>query len=123
MEGYKLYNCLFEDVEPCDLEDHDEISAYDENLSYNSGWYNYYEVTFRYRGKKYSMEKKVHTSDNVCDTEYLIETFQEVVAVNDLAKEIDKIISDIENQSYDTWEEIIEDLEKLKKNAEFYIIE
>ncbi|MCR4362048.1 hypothetical protein NUG13_11985 [Bacillus subtilis] len=115
MEGINLYKNLFDDIDPFELEDHEGISLYNENLSYNEGWYNIYEITFRFKGKKYSMEKRVHTSDNVCENHWLVETFHEVVETDDLRKGIDRIINNIEEELYDTWEEIIGDLEKLKK--------
>lgn len=118
MEGLELWHHLFEeeDLEPYDLEDHEEVTSYNEDLSYNSGWYNYYEITFRLRGKKYSIEKKSHTSDNVCDTEWLMDTFQEVIYTNDLDKAVDNIIDKIEEEYYDSWDEVVRDLEKLKKD-------
>lgn len=61
-----------------EIEEVDGVEDYTENLSYNSGWYNYYEVTFKFKGKKYSFEFKSHTSDNVCDMEFFYESFKEI---------------------------------------------
>lgn len=60
-----------------DLEGFELIS---DDLSYNSGWYNYYEVTVKdtNTGKKYSFEYNQHTSDNVCDGGLLLGTFKEI---------------------------------------------
>jgi len=65
-----------------EIEDVEGVTDYEDDISYNSGWYNYHEVTFKYRGKKYSFEYKSHTSDNVCDTEVLSGTFKEIEPAN-----------------------------------------
>ncbi|WP_324655166.1 hypothetical protein [Bacillus paranthracis] len=116
MEGLKLYSRLFGDYAPYELEDHDEVSCYEEDLSCHDGWYIITDISFRYRGKKYILQRKDHSSDNVSDTEYLMDGFREVVSTNELEKEIDEIIRNIENEMhYDSFEEIIQDLEGLKK--------
>lgn len=51
-------------------DDYEEATNVKDELSYNSGWYNYSTLTFDYKGKRYSIEYKEHTSDNVCDFEY-----------------------------------------------------
>lgn len=127
MKGYELYEEVFKDIiesdgelEPSEIEYLDEVTCYDERLSYNDGWYNVTEITFRYNGKKYSLERKDHTSDNVADTTYLFEGFHEVVASSELDKAIDKVIEGIESQTFDTLEEIVVELESIKRK--FYYI-
>ena len=90
----------FEDVfdEDEDLDEVISMIRYDEfegatnvkdELNYNEGWYNYSTVTFDYEGKRYSIEYKEHTSDNVSDMEYLYNTF---VCLGE-AKEMDETVS------------------------------
>jgi|SRR5690606_38089811 len=79
--GLELVDELFGEDEIFNLREIeyvDGVEEYEENLSYNEGWYNYYEVTFKYNGKKYSFEYREHTSDNVADTEIFDDSFQEV---------------------------------------------
>ncbi|UGO46166.1 hypothetical protein PQE74_gp083 [Bacillus phage vB_BanS_Chewbecca] len=95
MEGLRLLEQVFAeefenhgDFELYEIQELDGVTDYDEDLSYNSGWYNYYDVTFKYKGKSYTFEYKEHTSDNVSDTEYFYGTFKEVVE--------DKILEPVE---------------------------
>lgn len=117
MEGLKLIEQVFADVieeygqmELYEIQELDGVTDYDEDLSYNSGWYNYYDVTFKYKGKTYTFEYKEHTSDNVSDTEYFYGTFREIVE--------DKILDPVElfggvkgeltlNKEYFTQDEVI----------------
>jgi hypothetical protein len=122
MIGNELYEHVFADeiehwgeLSPYEIQDLDEVTCYDENLSYHDGWYIVSEITFRYRGKKYAIERKDHSSDNVCDTEWLFDTFREVVETTELAKAVNRIISNIEDETVGTWEEIIRDLEDIKR--------
>ena len=71
-------------------EDLEGVSNVNEDLSYNSGWYNYYQILFDYKGKRYSFEYKDHTSDNVCDMTYLPETFYCLGEASKLAETITK---------------------------------
>ncbi|MBK1611702.1 hypothetical protein [Bacillus cereus] len=122
MEGAKLYECLFEDYEPYELEEHDDVSCYEESLAYHDGWYIVTDISFRYRGKKYTFQRKDHSSDNVCDTEYLIHTFREVNATNVLEQEIDRIIGNIESETcYNSFEDIVRELEGLKQKFNYLI--
>lgn len=98
-----------------EIEEVDEVTCYDEDITVSEGWYSYYLVTFRYEGKKYSFEYRKHTSDNVCETEHYPDTFEEVVPHNELDKAINKIIKGIEDETYGTWEEIVQDLEGVKQ--------
>lgn len=66
------------DLSIYEIEDVEGVTNFDDSISYNSGWYNYHEVTFTYKGKRYSFEYKRHTSDNVCDEEIFWDTFKEV---------------------------------------------
>lgn len=88
MEGYALFEQVFADVieedgelEFYQIEDIDGVTEYSDELNYNSGWYNYSIVFFKYNGRKYSMEYKEHTSDNVSDTEHLWNTFKEIQGI------------------------------------------
>lgn len=116
--GIELYESLFEDLEPYEIEDHDEVTCYEENLGWVDGWYIITNVSFRYRGNKYMFERKDHSSDNVGDTHYNLETFCMVIERDEMSAEINKIIKGIEEETYSTWENIVEDLEGLKKLAE-----
>lgn len=64
-----------------------------DDLSYNSGWYNHSVITFDYKGKRYYIEYKEHTSDNVSDTEYgdlvclgSVEEMNDVITKEDLSR-------------------------------------
>lgn len=61
-----------------------------DELTYNSGWYNYSKLTFDFKGKRYSIEHKEHTSDNVCDFEWLLDTFTCLGEVEELQESITK---------------------------------
>lgn len=61
-----------------EIQDLDDVTNYDEQFDYHSGWYNYYIVSFEYKGKKYSYEYHSHTADNIADTYYDKDTFQEI---------------------------------------------
>lgn len=118
MSGLELFEQVFSNEidELHEIEDLDEVSCYDEEFLGKNGWYIESSISFRYRGKKYSFEKSEHSSDNVSDTEYRMNTFQEVLTGDSaMHKAVDKIINYIEEDLYHTWEDIVEDLEKLKK--------
>jgi hypothetical protein len=63
-------------------------------------------------GKKYSFEYKRHIT--ACDIEYNMNSFQEVVESGYMMNAINKIIKQIESKSYNTLEDVVEDLENLK---------
>lgn len=52
------------------FDDYKEATNVKDEISYNSDWYNYSVLTFDYKGKRYSIEYKEHTSDNITDFEY-----------------------------------------------------
>ncbi|MEH7209990.1 hypothetical protein V7094_27890, partial [Priestia megaterium] len=60
-----------------EIEEVDGVTNWSIDFSYNSGWYNYYTVSFNYNGKKYEFEYQDHTSDNVCDSEVDVASFKE----------------------------------------------
>lgn len=84
--GYELIEELFgedfDSSDPYELRDNDlkGFELISDELSYNSGWYNYYKLTFKHikTGKKYSIEYNSHTSDNVCDGGFLTDTLKEI---------------------------------------------
>lgn len=126
MTGKELFEHVFDefytqfgDFYPYEIEDLDEATCYEENLSYHDGWYIVTEISFRFRGKKYAFDRKDHTSDNVSDTTYLIDTFHEVVSTSELDKAIDKIIEGIEEQTIGTLEELVKDLEDIKRKFHY----
>ena len=126
MNGVELFYKVFEDadeVELYELEYEDGVTCYSEDLSERDGWYILTTISFRYNGKKYAFEKKEHSSDNVCDSEMLLNTFREVEADGELEKKIEKIINYIEQESYSTLEEIVLDLENLKMLVKRYVEE
>lgn len=67
-------------------EDVPGVTNVKENLDYNSGWYNYSTLKFDYEGNRYSIEYSEHTSDNVCDFEFLMDTLTLVGSLEDLDK-------------------------------------
>lgn len=123
MTGQELFEQVFGDEieELYEIEDLDGVTNYDEVSTSRDGWYFENTYEFRYNGKKYAFEVRDHSSDNVCDTTYLMGSFRVVKTHNVLEEEIEKIISGIENQSYDTFEEIIGDLEDLKRKFNYLI--
>lgn len=52
----------------------DGVTNVKDELKYNEGWYNYSSLTFDYEGKRYTIDYKEHTSDNICDLDYLMDT-------------------------------------------------
>jgi hypothetical protein len=66
------------DFDISEVEDLDGVTDFNQTLIQKDGWYFESTYEFIYNGKKYSFEKREHSSDNVCDTEYLMHTFQEV---------------------------------------------
>lgn len=77
--GLNLWEKLFgEDVELYELEDMDDVTDIEQETKGVNGWWIEIEHTFRYCGKLYSLMEKTHSSPNVCDNEYLWETFHEV---------------------------------------------
>jgi hypothetical protein len=105
-----------------DLEGYELIS---DELVYNKGWYNYYEVIFKdlKTGKKYSFEYKQHTSDNVCDGGLLLETFKEVTE-DKFQLAIDKLMDAVFDLGIELSEKEIEELtekeNKFLKALDFY---
>lgn len=80
--GDELYEIRFDDfLEATNVKD---------ELSYNSGWYNYSLLTFDYKGKRYSIEYKEHTSDNVVDMSWDFTTFVCLGEISELKKKITK---------------------------------
>lgn len=123
IKGQELFNEVFADllednrIYLATIEDIDGVTCFTEENCYIDEWYAYYTYSFRYQGTKYSFEMRDHVADNVCDREYYMNTFQEVIERdNALHSDINRIIKYIENESYGTWEEIVSDLENLKRN-------
>lgn len=57
------------------FEDFEGATNVKDELEYNEGWYGFSSLTFDYKDKRYYIEYKEHNSDNVCDFEYLYDTF------------------------------------------------
>lgn len=57
------------------FDDFEDATNVKDELSYNEGWYNYSTLKFDYKGKRYSIEYKEHTSDNISEMEFLYNTF------------------------------------------------
>lgn len=53
------------------------VTEWNTEFLYQEGWYNHYEVKFKYNNKYYQFEYKSHNSDNVCDTESDTDSFKE----------------------------------------------
>lgn len=65
-EEYEEYG----EVSPFEIYDLDGVTNFDEKDLGQDGWYRTSQITFRYKGKKYSIERTDHVSDNVGDTEF-----------------------------------------------------
>lgn len=102
------------EVSPYEIEDIDGVTCYEENNLGVDGWYATTEITFRFGGKKYSIERTDHVSDNVGDTDF--GDLREVEEKDELSVAINSIIKDIEDETLGSWEELVEKLERLKKD-------
>lgn len=71
-------------------EDLEGVSNVKDELNYNSGWYNYSLLTFDYKGNRYSVEYKEHTSDNVSDFEFILNTLTHIGSVEELSELVTK---------------------------------
>lgn len=71
-------------------EDLKGVSNVKDELNYNSDWYNYSLLTFDYKDNRYSVEYKEHTSDNVSDFEFLLETLIHIGSVEELNELVTK---------------------------------
>lgn len=83
LTGYALLEQLFgeegaEDFHPGELEFMDGVTNVEQDSHGVDGWYETILHSFRYEGKLYSVEERSHVSDNVCDSELLMDTFCEV---------------------------------------------
>lgn len=86
MSGQELWDDIFADeiekwgeLNPHELEDDvEDITCYKEEYLSKDGWYINYLISFKWKGIEYSIEKRKHSSDNVCDTNWFMETFKEV---------------------------------------------
>lgn len=83
LTGYELLKELFgeekaEEFEIYEAEDMDGVEDYEQQSLGVDGWYETILHSFRFGGKLYSVEEQSHASDNVCDSDVLWDTFQEV---------------------------------------------
>jgi hypothetical protein len=101
------------EIELSEIEDCiDGVTNYDEVCSQN-GWWIEYTATFRYKGKKYRFDYRRHASDNVSDSDWYEDTFAEVEEKDHPAiQKINLIIEGIENEEFETWDEIVRNLEE-----------
>ncbi|PGO60573.1 hypothetical protein [Priestia megaterium] len=101
------------EIELSEIEDCiDGVTCYEE-VGFHNGWWIEYTATFRYKGKKYTFDYKTHASDNVCDSEWYEDTFAEVEEKDHPAiQKINLIIEGIENEEFETWDEIVRNLEE-----------
>lgn len=75
-------------------QDFQGVTNIKEEFTGNSGWYNHYNLTFDYEGKRYTISYKEHTSDNISDFEYVSELLclgesvklEEVITKEDLVR-------------------------------------
>lgn len=75
-------------------QDFQGVTNIKEKFTGNSGWYNHYNLTFDYEGKRYTISYKKHTSDNISDFEYVSELLclgesvelEEVITKEDLVR-------------------------------------
>lgn len=84
--GYELLVKLFgeeeaEEFEINEVEDMDGVEDYEQQSLGVSGWIQTVLHSFRFEGKRYSVQEESHTSDSVYDSETLWDTFQEVEEV------------------------------------------
>ena len=71
-------------------EDYEGATNVVDKLEYNEGWYNYSSLKFDLKGKRYSIEYRKHTSDNVSDFEWIDNSFIELGNVNEMEETITK---------------------------------
>ena len=71
-------------------EDYEGATNIVNKLEYNEGWYNYSSLRFDLKGKRYSIEYREHTSDNVSDFEWIDGTFIELGSVEEMEETITK---------------------------------
>lgn len=122
MKGQELFETVFEKqleryyLDLGEIEDVIGVTEFEKDISHTDGWRIYYTNTFKFNGEKYSFEESDHTSDNVCDREYYVDSFEKVENEEDeLNMKIDEIIERIKDEYFDSLEEIIVHLELLKK--------
>ncbi len=94
MKEITLESVFGEDEDLCEVlnlirfDDFEDATNVKDELNYNSGWYNYSILTFDFKGNRYSIEYKEHTSDNVSDMEYLFDTFTCLGSVKEMEETI-----------------------------------
>lgn len=89
-----------------DPEEVEGVSNVKDSLEYNSGWYNYSLLTFDYKEKRYSIEYKEHTSDNVCEFDFTtplicigeVEEMEKSVTVEEMKRSLEKQKMQYENE-------------------------
>lgn len=70
--------------------DYEGVTNIVDKLKYNEGWYNYSSLKFDLKDKRYSIEYREHTSDNVSDFEWIDGTFIELGSVEEMEETITK---------------------------------
>lgn len=70
--------------------DYEGVTNVVDKLEDNEGWYNYSSLKFDLKGKRYSIEYREHTSDNVSDFEWIDGTFIELGSVEEMEETITK---------------------------------
>lgn len=70
--------------------DYEGVTNIVDKLEYNEGWYNYSSLKFDLKDKRYSIEYREHTSDNVSDFEWIDGTFIELGSVEEMEETITK---------------------------------
>ena len=122
LKGGALFEELFKrDIEHygsfelSEIEYHDDVTCYDTEESHDEWWIEVY-ATFRYQGKKYGFNYKKHVM--TADSEWDVNSFHEVKEPDNVVTNmINNLIKNIEEEYVDTWEEIIESLEAIKREV------
>lgn len=92
-------------------------------ITSNEDWYNYIELTFDFKGHKYSIEYREHTSDNVSDEKVYEDSLTclgEVDALDKVVSQLDieKVKRDYEQQIKSLKEQHKKEIEQLNKHKE-----
>lgn len=61
----------FETLNDIKYDSYEGVTNVENEIDYNSGWYNYYTLSFDFEGKSYEVKYKEHVSDNVDDLDFI----------------------------------------------------
>ena len=107
-------------------EDFEKATEIEEDFLGNNGWYNEFRLKFNYQGKRYMIEYKEHTSDNVSDFSFTSDLIL-LGEAQEMKKEISKEDLAIKENLYQNKiNKLEEELKKERmlneKQREFYLL-